>query len=179
MSPYQALYGKSPPSLILYAPGKSKLATLDDMLLERVVLIRQLKENLAVTRNRMETNANRKRREVEFAVGDKVSVRLRPYRQISVARRLSNKLSKRFYGPFEVGERIGMVAYRLILPETSRIHPVFHVSVLRWCEGEVDARKIHALPIDFEERRPIEQPLSVCWVRNVLSRRKPITQVLV
>ncbi|GKC08357.1 ty3-gypsy retrotransposon protein [Tanacetum coccineum] len=127
----------------------------------------------------METNANKKRREVEFSVGDKVLVKLRPYRQISVAKRLSNKLSKRFYGPFEVSERVGKVAYRLLLPETSKIHPVFHVSVLRRYNGEVEAGGVHVLPVDFEEGGPIEQPLSICGVRSVLSRGKPTTQVLV
>nr|GEW89108.1 transposon Ty3-I Gag-Pol polyprotein [Tanacetum cinerariifolium] len=138
-----------------------------------------LKDNLAVASNRMKTNANQKRCEVEFSMGDKVLVKLRPYRQISVAKRLSNKLSKRFYGPFEVSERVVKVAYRLILPETSKIHPSFHVSVLRRYNGEVEAGGVHALPVDFEEGSPIEQPLSICRVRSVLSRGKPTTQVLV
>ncbi|GJT24415.1 transposon ty3-I gag-pol polyprotein [Tanacetum coccineum] len=156
MSTYQALYGKLPPSLITYPPEKSKLAALDDMLVERDMLIRHLKDNLAVARNRMETNTNQKRREVEFSVGDKVLVKLRPYRQVSVAKRPSNKLSKHFYRPFEVSERVGKVAYR-----------------------EVEARGVHALPVDFEEGSLIEQPLSICGVRSVLSRGKPTTQVVV
>ncbi|KAL4290588.1 hypothetical protein GQ457_14G019800 [Hibiscus cannabinus] len=42
------------------------------------------------------------------------------------------KLSPRFIGPFEVIERIGHIAYQLVLPlEISKIHDVFHVSMLR------------------------------------------------
>ena len=42
------------------------------------------------------------------------------------------KLSPRFVGPFEVLERIGVVAYRLALPPLlSAVHNVFHVSMLR------------------------------------------------
>ena len=42
------------------------------------------------------------------------------------------KLSPRFVGPFLILERIGEVAYRLALPpQLERIHPVFHVSMLR------------------------------------------------
>lgn len=49
--------------------------------------------------------------------------------------RSSKKLSKRFYGPFKILEKIGTVAYRLELPPESRVHPVFHVSLLRQSFG--------------------------------------------
>ena len=60
------------------------------------------------------------------------------------------KLSPRFIGPFEILERVGTVAYRLVLPPSmSGVHEVFHVSMLRrytpdpahvmdWEEIEVD-----------------------------------------
>ena len=42
------------------------------------------------------------------------------------------KLSPRYIGPFEVLERVGTVAYRLVLPPSlSSLHEVFHVSMLR------------------------------------------------
>ena len=42
------------------------------------------------------------------------------------------KLSPRFIGPFEILERVGIVAYRFDLsPSMSVVHEVFHVSMLR------------------------------------------------
>lgn len=50
---------------------------------------------------------------------------------MSVARRSCQKLSFRYFGPFTILEQIGKVAYRLVLPTSSHIHPVVHVSLLK------------------------------------------------
>lgn len=78
--------------------------------MERTELLATLKRNLYEAQNRMKMKAYRKRREVEFMVGDLVWVKLQQYRRNSVAKRISHKLSPRYYGPYEVNERIGEVA---------------------------------------------------------------------
>ncbi|GKB87688.1 hypothetical protein Tco_0959960 [Tanacetum coccineum] len=97
--------------------------------------------------------ANRHRREAEFNPGDKVLVKLQPYRELTLAKRLSNKLPKRYYGPYEILERVGKVAYRLALSETSKIHPVFHVSILKAFSGN-GIEEVSNLPEELYEAHP-------------------------
>nr|GEX87399.1 hypothetical protein [Tanacetum cinerariifolium] len=152
----RALYGRFPLSLIPYPRGSSKVSAIDEMLLERDELMRLLKQNLLEAKNRMKVKANRNRREVEFKVGDKVLVKLQPYRQITLAKKLSNKLAKRFYGPYEVVGRVGKVAYRLALPSTSIIHLVFHVLILKLFSINGDPTITAELPEELQEGQPFE-----------------------
>ena len=72
-----------------------------------------------------------RRRPLEFEVGDHVSLKVNPKREV-VRFGKRGKLSPRFIGPFEILERMGTVAYRLALPPSMLgVHEVFHVSILR------------------------------------------------
>lgn len=87
------------------------------------------------------------RRKENFQVGDMVYLKLQPYRQKSLAKRTFERLALRFYGPFAVVERIWEIAYKLDLPATRKIHPVFHVSQLKRAVG--NALPTLALPIQL------------------------------
>lgn len=76
----------------------------------------------------MKEQANKHRRDVKSAIGDLVYVKIKPCRLKTLAKRVNEKLSPYFCGPFKVFEKVGMVAYKLKLPPTARIYPVFHVS---------------------------------------------------
>jgi hypothetical protein len=60
-----------------------------------------------------------------------VLLKLQPYAQKKVVNMPYPKLSFKFFDPFKIVARIGVVAYRLELPENAQIHPIFHVSQLK------------------------------------------------
>jgi hypothetical protein len=64
-------------------------------------------------------------------MGDQVLLKLHPYTQSSMVNRPFPKLSYKYFGPYTVEERVGLVAYKMKLPRDSLIHPVFHVSQLK------------------------------------------------
>lgn len=94
-----------------------------------------LQQHLNRAQQQMKSQADKKRSFREFNVGDWVYLKLQPYIQTFVAKRANHKLAFRYFGPFQVLDRVGAVAYRLQLPSYSAIHPVFHVSQLRAAAG--------------------------------------------
>ena len=66
-----------------------------------------------------------------FEVGDWVYLMVLPYRLKSLAKKCNEKLSPWFFGPYQVLDKFGPVAYHLAFPPSSCIHLVFHVSVLK------------------------------------------------
>ena len=95
---------------------------------EKVSLIWQ---RLLTAQSRQKSYANRRRRPLEFEVGDHIFLKVMPKRRV-VRFGKRGKLSPRFIGPFEILEKVGTVEYRLALPlSMSGVHEVFHVSMLR------------------------------------------------
>lgn len=105
-------------------------------------------QHLLRAQDRMKRQADKGRSERVFAVGDKVFLKLQPYVQSSLMHRANHKLSFRFFGPYKILEKLGSVAYRLELPQSSSIHPVFHVSQLKLSPS--DQQVSSALPSDLQ-----------------------------
>lgn len=76
----------------------------------------------------MKAYADNQRSQRQFIPLDWVYLKVQPYVQSSVAKRANHKLAFRYFGPFQVEQKIGAVAYKLKLPPTCGIHPVIHVS---------------------------------------------------
>ena len=93
-----------------------------------VELIRQ---RLVAAQDRQPAYADQRRRDISFASGDNVFLKVAPTKG-GVRFGRQGELSPWYIGPFGVLRRVGEVAYELALPPSlSAVHPVFHVSMLR------------------------------------------------
>jgi hypothetical protein len=128
---FKALYGYEANSGITHLAADQEQSEATDIIRDRAAQLANLKQHLAAAQNRMKIQADRMRTDRQFQVGDKVLLKLQPYTQQSVVSRPFPKLAFKFFGPFQVLEKIGAAAYKLKLPEHSQIHPVFHVSQLK------------------------------------------------
>ncbi|XP_017639860.1 uncharacterized protein LOC108481207 [Gossypium arboreum] len=102
-----------------------------ELIQETEEMVKRIQGRLKAAFDRKNSNADLKRRDIEYFVGDKVFLKVSPWKKILMFGR-KGKLSPRFIGPYEFVERIEPVAYRLAVPlELQKIHNVFHVYILR------------------------------------------------
>ncbi|KAJ3707739.1 hypothetical protein LUZ61_011444 [Rhynchospora tenuis] len=176
-TPFKALYGYDPPSLPLGSAPKSNVEAVNILLRDRQQMLTELKGNLVRAQERMKKQSDSGRTERAFSKGDWVYLKLQPYRQISVSGGPHCKLNPKFYGPFEVLSKIGTVAYKLNLPPTSSIHPVFHVSQLKARVGQ-NQTVSPSLPIVGTNNSSPDMPEYIVARRLIKRRNSPVPQIL-
>ncbi|KAH9686696.1 hypothetical protein KPL70_014459 [Citrus sinensis] len=100
-------------------------------------LAREWHEEADITRayldkaaRKMKKWADTRRRHVKYKEGDQVMIKLLP-QQFKTLRKVHKGLVRHYEGPFRVVRRVGNVSYQLQLPPRLKIHPVFHVSLLK------------------------------------------------
>lgn len=177
-TPFELVYGRAPPALTRFLPGEIRVEAVRRELMDRDEILRQLKYHLQRAQGRMKVQADAKRVERQFEEGDWVFLKLRPHGQHTMGSRVCPKLSPRYFGPFQVVKRIGEVAYKLQLPESSRIHPVFHVSLLKKAIGHHQAEE--QLPTGMEgDSVSAQVPIAVLAARTVMQQGEQVNQFLV
>ncbi|KAD5507804.1 hypothetical protein E3N88_15507 [Mikania micrantha] len=121
-APFEALYGRKCRSPICGTEVGDNRITGPELIQETTDKIAQIQQRLQATRRRQKSDADKRRKLLEFQVGDCVMLKVSPWKGV-VRFGKKGKLAPQYVGPFEIVERIGPVAYRLRLPdELSGVH---------------------------------------------------------
>ncbi|WVZ98121.1 hypothetical protein U9M48_043599 [Paspalum notatum var. saurae] len=184
MSPFRVIYGRDPPTLqqydghlrqrsTYYDGASARLPAVAQQLRDRDEFLAEIRDRLEQAQQYQKNQHDRRHREVVFSPGQWVWLRLlhRPAASLDVRGR--GKLGPRFYGPFKVLERIGEVAYRLLLPKGARLHNVFHVGLLKPYNGDE--------PVDTPDLPPVHHGRVCLLPQHVLRGRmaRGVSEVLV
>lgn len=173
-TPFYLNYGRHPrlPETPTVSGVRNQAAA--EMAVELDQRVKAAKSLLQAAQQRQKKYVDKKRREVQFAVGDMVMLDTRNIRLRTPG---AQKLMPKYIGPFKVLERFGPVAYKLDLPHNMRrMHPVFHVSLLHAYKAD-GRRQPPPPPIRFADEDWFELDC-ILGERTVRKNRCKITQYL-
>ncbi|GJW26866.1 putative reverse transcriptase domain-containing protein [Tanacetum coccineum] len=130
-APFKALYGRKCRSISMWAEvGEGQLIG-PELVKETTEKISQIKDRLKASRDHQKSYADKRRKPLEFSIGDYVLLKVSPWKGV-IRFRKKGKLAPRFVGPFEIIKKIGPVTYRLdLLEELNGVHDMFHMSNLK------------------------------------------------
>nr|GEZ85728.1 putative reverse transcriptase domain-containing protein [Tanacetum cinerariifolium] len=132
-APFKVLYGRKCRSPICWVEVGDAQLTGPEIVHETTKKIIQIKKRIQATRDRQKSYAGRRRKPLEFEVGDKVMLKVSSWKGV-IRFGKRRKLNPRYIRPFKILSIVGTLAYQLELPEQlSRVHSNFHVSKLKKC----------------------------------------------
>ncbi|GKA70925.1 putative reverse transcriptase domain-containing protein [Tanacetum coccineum] len=176
---HQPLYGRKCRSPVCWAEVGQVQLTGPEIVQETTEKIIQIKQRIQAARDRQKSYADLKRKPMEFQVGDKVMLKVSPWKGV-VRFGKRGKLNPRYVGPFKVLKKVGAVAYKLELPqELSRVHNTFHVSNLKKCYSDDPlAVPLEGLHVD-DKLHFVEEPVEIMdrEVKQLRRSRVPIIKV--
>ena len=129
-SPFEILYGTKCNTPISWSNRVERVVLGPELLKEMELIVKKVQGNLKVEQDRKKSQANLKRTQKEFQVGEHIFIKVRP-KKSSLILGSCAKLAPRNCGPFEILSRIGQVVYHLALPPNLKVHNVFHIFVLK------------------------------------------------
>ncbi|KAJ9562131.1 hypothetical protein OSB04_007291 [Centaurea solstitialis] len=179
MAPFEALYGRKCRTPTCWLEAGEKQFAGPEIIQETADKVKGIRERLKAAQDRQKSYADKKRRPVDFQVGERVMLKVSPWNGI-IRFGKRGKLSPRFLGPFTILEKVGLQAYRLELPpEMDGIHPTFHVCYLRKCLAEEESViPLSEIRVD-NGNRCIEEPEAILERKTKKLRHKEVTMVKV
>ncbi|KAK6153067.1 hypothetical protein DH2020_012706 [Rehmannia glutinosa] len=129
--------------------------------------------------SRQKSYADKRRKDLEFEVGDEVFLRLSPRKGL-INPKKGGKLSPRYVGPYKILQRIGKLAYRLELPAPyTGMHDVFHVSRLKKYQPDPEHVITRDTPPLMKNLSYTERPIRIIDQQIRQLRKREISMVKV
>jgi hypothetical protein len=174
MSPFEALYGRKCRTPLSWSETGERKIFGPDLVIEAEDRVRIIQANLKTAQSRQKSYADRRRKPLQFQIGDFVYLRVSPTKGVQRFG-IKGKLAPRYIGPFKILEICGPVAYKLLLPpQMSAIHDIFHVSQLKKCI-KVPSEIIEIPAIEIEpDLSYVEQPIKILDTKERVTRRKTV-----
>ncbi|KAK6118822.1 hypothetical protein DH2020_047435 [Rehmannia glutinosa] len=180
MAPYEALYGRKCRSPLHWEIDDQWTPKEVDLVQEAMEKVKLIKERIHTAQSRQKSYVDKRKKDLEFEVGDEVFLRLSPRKGLTNPKK-GGKLSPRYVGPYKILQRIGKLAYRLELPAPyAGMHGVFHVSRLK--KYQLDPEHIitrDTLPL-MENLSYTERPIWIIdqQIRQLRKREISIVKVV-
>lgn len=130
MTPFEAMYGYNCSTPLSFSDPGNKVEISQQMLERMDQELNKIRQNLREAQKRHKLYYDKNRRPLTFDLGDMVFLKVIPNRTNLMLGR-DRRLTPRFAGPFKVIQKIGSLAYKLELPDHVKVHPIFHVSLLK------------------------------------------------
>src|SRR5579883_2060221 len=133
MAPFEALYGRRCRTPLSWSQIGERVLYGPDLVTEAEEKVRVIQVNLKTAQTRQKQYADKRRRPLQFEVGEHVYLKVSPTKGVQRFG-IRGKLAPRYVGPYLILEKCGPVAYKLQLPpDLAAVHNVFHVSQLKKC----------------------------------------------
>ncbi|KAL0561447.1 hypothetical protein IC582_001875 [Cucumis melo] len=166
MAPFEALYGKCYRSPVCWSEVGEQRMLGPELVQTTNATIQKIRACMLTTQSRLKSYADERCKDLQFDVEDMVFLKVAPMKDV-LRFKNKGKLSPPFVGPFEVYERIGPVAYHLVLPLVfSAVHDVFHVSMLRKYVADL-THVVDFVPLQINENLSYEEQLMEILAREV------------
>jgi hypothetical protein len=172
MSPFEALYGRRCRTPLSWSETGERKIFGPDLVIEAEDKVRIIQANLKTAQSRQKSYADRRRKPLQFQVGDFVYLRVSPIKGVQHFG-IKGKLAPRYIGPFEILQVCGPVAYKLRLPsQMAAIHDIFHISQLKKCiKAPTEIIETPAVKIE-PDLSYVEQPIQILDTKERVTRRK-------
>ncbi|XP_049406064.1 uncharacterized protein LOC125869649 [Solanum stenotomum] len=168
MPPYEALYGRKCRTPLCWSEVGERKLVGPEIVQQIEFNVKIIKDRLKISSDRQKSYADLKRHDIKYQVGDKVFLKVSPWKKIMRFGQ-KGKLSPRFIRPYEILQRIGLVAYN-----------VFHVSMLRRYRSDPS----HVLLVESIEVNPDltynKEPIRIeaREVKQFRNKRTPLVKVV-